>query len=61
MICLFLPLGTTRPKLRVPWILHHIEGESLPEVARLCGVSLATVKRRVAGADERIRRLRHAD
>ena len=46
-------------KYRVPWVLSEIEGETLPEVARLCGVSLATAKRRVAYAEERIRRLSH--
>lgn len=33
---------------RVPWALHAIEGMTLPEVAEACGVSLATVKRRIA-------------
>ncbi|MDD9936265.1 MAG: RNA polymerase sigma factor [Myxococcales bacterium] len=49
-------LGRIPPKLRVPWVLARIEGESLPKVAQACGVSLATVKRRVADADTRIRR-----
>ena len=49
-------LGRIPPKLRVPWVLARIEGESLPKVAEACGVSLATVKRRVADADTRIRR-----
>jgi RNA polymerase sigma-70 factor (ECF subfamily) len=39
---------------RVAWVLHHVEGESLPEVARLCGCSLATVKRRIAAAKRRV-------
>jgi RNA polymerase sigma-70 factor (ECF subfamily) len=43
-------------KVRVPWVLSRLEGESLPDVARMCGVSLATVKRRVADAESRIRR-----
>lgn len=30
---------------RTAWVLRHLEGETLPEVARLCGVSLATSKR----------------
>jgi RNA polymerase sigma-70 factor (ECF subfamily) len=37
---------------RIPWVLHRVEGETLPEVARIVGVSLATVKRRIARADE---------
>ncbi|MFO0675656.1 MAG: RNA polymerase sigma factor [Polyangiaceae bacterium] len=40
--------------LRVPWILHRIEHMTLPEVAAATGVSLATVKRRIDGAQERI-------
>jgi RNA polymerase sigma-70 factor (ECF subfamily) len=35
---------------RIPWTLHHVEGESLPRAAELCGVSLATAKRRIAAA-----------
>jgi RNA polymerase sigma-70 factor (ECF subfamily) len=36
---------------RIPWVLHRIEGETLPEVARTVGASLATVKRRIASAE----------
>jgi DNA-directed RNA polymerase specialized sigma24 family protein len=32
-------------------VLHRIEGETLPEVARTVGASLATVKRRIASAE----------
>jgi RNA polymerase sigma-70 factor (ECF subfamily) len=39
---------------RVPWVLRHVEGESLQQVAELCGCSLATVKRRIARAHARI-------
>lgn len=49
-------LDRIAPRLRVPWVLARIEGESLPRVAEACGVSLATVKRRVAQAETRIRR-----
>ncbi len=42
---------------RVPWVLRNIEGESLQDVADLCGCSLATAKRRVAAAHTTI--LRH--
>ena len=41
--------------LRLPWMLRHVEGESLPEVARACGCSLATAKRRIAAADHKLR------
>ena len=46
-----LPVG-----LRVPWVLARVEQVTLPEVARMCDVSLATVKRRIADADARIER-----
>jgi RNA polymerase sigma-70 factor, ECF subfamily len=36
---------------RMAWTLHHVEGETLPRVAELLGVSLATAKRRIAAAD----------
>jgi RNA polymerase sigma-70 factor (ECF subfamily) len=45
--------------LRVPWVLHHVEGETLPEVAKMCDVSLATVKRRIAEAEVRLNRRLH--
>lgn len=41
---------------RVPWVLRHVEGESLERVAELCACSLATVKRRIAAAQEAIER-----
>jgi RNA polymerase sigma-70 factor (ECF subfamily) len=41
---------------RDAWILHHVEGETLPVVATACSVSLATVKRDIAAAQSCIRR-----
>ncbi len=35
---------------RVPWILRHVQGESLERTAELCGCSLATTKRRISTA-----------
>lgn len=35
---------------RIAFTLHHVEGQSLPEVAAVTGGSLATVKRRIARA-----------
>ncbi|SRR6266542_3197628 len=37
---------------RVAWTLRYVEGLTLPEIARHCGCSLATVKRRVAHVHE---------
>jgi RNA polymerase sigma-70 factor (ECF subfamily) len=39
---------------RVAWILRHVQGEELEQVARLCGCSLATSKRRIVRAQQRI-------
>lgn len=39
---------------RIPWMLRHVEGATLPEVARACDCSLATAKRRIAAAQTRI-------
>jgi RNA polymerase sigma-70 factor, ECF subfamily len=38
---------------RIPFALRFIDGMELTEVARACGVSLATVKRRLVRAQER--------
>jgi RNA polymerase sigma-70 factor (ECF subfamily) len=42
--------------LRIPWVLHRVEAMSLPETAAACECSLATVKRRIADAEERLER-----
>ncbi len=44
------------PRQRVPWVLRHVEGQSLEQVAETCGCSLATVKRRIGAAHDRIRK-----
>jgi RNA polymerase sigma-70 factor (ECF subfamily) len=44
------------PKLRIPWILSRVEEQGFSEVAAACSISVATAKRRVANADERVRR-----
>jgi RNA polymerase sigma-70 factor (ECF subfamily) len=38
-------------KLRTPWVLRHVNGERLEDVAVACSCSLATVKRRLAEAE----------
>ena len=40
--------------LRVPLVLHRIEGLELQEIAATLGASLATVKRRIAQAEEKL-------
>jgi RNA polymerase sigma-70 factor (ECF subfamily) len=39
-------------RLRLAWMLRMVEGCDLPQVAELCGCSLATAKRRIARARE---------
>jgi RNA polymerase sigma-70 factor (ECF subfamily) len=39
---------------RLAFTLHHVEGEKLEEVARLCGCSCSTAKRRIARAQQAI-------
>ncbi len=51
---LYEQLEALAPDIRVPWMLHFIEGETLPDVAKICDVSLATAKRRIAKAQARI-------
>lgn len=53
---LYDALDRLPPDLRVPWTLARVEELTLPQVAEACDVSLATVKRRIAEADERIAR-----
>jgi RNA polymerase sigma-70 factor (ECF subfamily) len=41
---------------RVAWMLRHVEGLALEEVAEACDCSLATAKRRIAAADAVVQR-----
>ncbi|AKF08447.1 RNA polymerase sigma factor [Sandaracinus amylolyticus] len=51
-------LATLSVASRSAWILHRVEGWTLEETAHALSVSLATCKRRLAEADERIAPLR---
>ncbi len=53
---LYRALSKLPEKLRVPWTLHHLEGETLPAVAKLCDSSLSSVKRHIAAANKSLRR-----
>ncbi len=53
---LFDALGRLDPKVRLPWILVRVEGQALTDAAEACEISLATLKRRVATADERVKK-----
>lgn len=48
-------LRRVQPEARIAWMLRHVEGASLEEVAALCECSLATIKRRIAAADAKVR------
>ncbi len=43
-------------KLRTPWVLRHVVGCQLDDVAAICECSLATIKRRLADAEGIVRR-----
>jgi RNA polymerase sigma-70 factor (ECF subfamily) len=53
---LYRALDDLPDKLRAPWSLNKIAGLDLGETAHACSVSLATVKRRISAAEERLRR-----
>jgi RNA polymerase sigma-70 factor (ECF subfamily) len=40
---------------RIAWCLRYVEGATLEEVAQACDCSLATAKRRIVAAHERVR------
>ena len=42
---------------RLAWVVRHIEEEKLEDVARLCGCSLATAKRRISAAEQHLREM----
>jgi RNA polymerase sigma-70 factor, ECF subfamily len=45
------------PAERMVFLLHVLEGKTLPEISELCGYSLATAKRRLNRANERFEKL----
>jgi RNA polymerase sigma-70 factor (ECF subfamily) len=53
---LYEVLNTLPERARTPWLLHRVVGESLPDTAVICGLSLTTTKRRIAEAEARLRR-----
>jgi RNA polymerase sigma-70 factor (ECF subfamily) len=48
---LYSTLDRVPPRARVAWVLRHLQDEPLDTVAELCGCSIATAKRRIAGAE----------
>lgn len=51
---LYERLGRVDPKKRVAWVLHRVEGHTLPDTAEQVGSSLATVKRWIADVDAEV-------
>jgi RNA polymerase sigma-70 factor (ECF subfamily) len=45
-------------ELRMPWMLKHVEGRTLEDVARQCDCSLSTAQRRIQSVSDRITRRR---
>jgi RNA polymerase sigma-70 factor, ECF subfamily len=45
------------PKLRIPLLLQRVEGMPLRDIAEACGVSLATLKRRIVSAEALLERM----
>jgi RNA polymerase sigma-70 factor (ECF subfamily) len=45
-------------ELRTPWVLKHVEGRTLEDVAQQCDCSLSTVQRRLQAASGRLQRQR---
>lgn len=46
---------------RIAWMLRHVEGHELAEIAAACDTSLASVKRWIARADARVQAYVHAE
>jgi RNA polymerase sigma-70 factor (ECF subfamily) len=49
-------LAGLHPDLRIPWVLRHVDGLELTEVAAACRCSLATIKRRLRKASAVLQR-----
>lgn len=51
---IYAALNRLSPNIRIAFVLRHVEGYELAEVAGACGCSLSTVKRWLTAADERL-------
>jgi len=61
LVRIYRRLDEIDPKSRIAWILRYAEGERLEDVAEACGCSLATAKRRIAAAQDRLVEVLHHD
>jgi RNA polymerase sigma-70 factor (ECF subfamily) len=48
-------------RCRIPWLMHRVMGETLPDTATACQTSLTTTKRRIAEAETRLERVSDAE
>jgi DNA-directed RNA polymerase specialized sigma24 family protein len=53
---LYEQLDRVPERSRLPWLMHRVMGETLPDTAAACGISLTTAKRRIAEAEARLER-----
>lgn len=57
LVCAQKLIAHLRAQDRIVFVLHFVEGYTLEEVARLCGFSLRTAKRRLSVVNTRLRKL----
>ncbi len=57
LLCAQKLVARLRAQDRIVFVLHFVEGHTLEEVARLCGFSLRTAKRRLNVVNTRLRKL----
>ncbi len=57
---LYEQLDQVPERCRLPWLMHRVMGETLPDTAAASGISLTTAKRRIAEAEARLERRRDA-
>jgi len=53
---LYATLDQLPVELRIAWVLRYVQAETVESVARLCGWSLSTAKRRIQDAHTRVTR-----
>jgi RNA polymerase sigma-70 factor (ECF subfamily) len=54
LVRVYRVLDEIEPKSRIAWVLRYVESERLDDIASACGCSLATAKRRIAAAQQRL-------
>ncbi|HMG24546.1 MAG TPA: RNA polymerase sigma factor [Kofleriaceae bacterium] len=54
LVWLDVALRAMPDRERIPWLLRHVEGWELLDIARILDISLATVKRRLQAAQDRL-------